>query len=100
METVAQPPPDAELHLLTNWSEPDSGKRHRTAAIGSLIAHLVIIGVALSMPAWVPPAREFIVERRITPLVEPITELTQKPPNTEKVTKEFNAHEVTPRPRI
>ena len=100
METVAQPPPDAELNLLTNWSEPGSRDRHRTAAIGSLITHVVLIAVALSMPTWVPPARQFVVERRITPLVEPLTELTQKPPNTEKVTKEFNAHEVAPRPKI
>jgi TonB family protein len=99
METVAQPP-DAELHLLTNWSEPGEGARHRTAAIGSLIAHAVLIVVAILTPTWAPPPRELVVERRITPLVEPITELTQKAPNTEKPSKEFNAHEATPRPRI
>jgi TonB family protein len=38
--------------------------------------------------------------KRVTPLIDPITELTQKAPNTEKVTKEFNAHDVAPRPRI
>jgi len=100
MDTVAQPPADAELHLLTNWSEPGSGKRTRTAAIGSLVAHVVLIVTIWALPPWVPPAREPQTVRRVTPLIEPITELTQKAPNTEKVKKEFNAHEVAPRPRI
>lgn len=100
METLAQPPADAELHLLTDWNEPGRGTRTRTAAIGSLIAHVALIGIVLSSPTWVPPARELVVRQIVTPLVEPITELTQKAPNTAKVTKEFNAHEVVPRPRI
>jgi TonB family protein len=46
------------------------------------------------------PLQAPAVHRIITPLIEPLTELTQKAPNTGKVTKEFNAAEVTPRPRI
>lgn len=100
MDTVAQPPPDAELHLLTEWSEPGRGKRTRAAAIGSLLTHVAIIAIFLAIPPWIPPAREFQTRQTITPLIEPLTELTQKAPNTRKVTKEFNAHEVAPRPRI
>jgi TonB family protein len=38
--------------------------------------------------------------RHVTPLVEPPTELTQKEPNKGKVSKQFTAAELTPRPRI
>ena len=100
MDTVAQPPPDAELHLLTDWSEVGQDDRRRKAAIGSLLTHVALIAIAISTPTWVPPARELVAHQIITPLVEPITELTQKPPNTEKVKKEINAREVAPRPRI
>ena len=100
MDTVALPPADAELHLLTDWSEAGRRERTRTAAIGSLLTHVLLIGAAMAVPTWAPPPREPEVRRTITPLVEPITELTQKAPNTAKVTKEFNAHDVVPRPRI
>lgn len=100
METVAQPPPDAELHLLLDWKEPGRSERTRTAAIGSLIAHVLIIAILMALPAYVPPAPERETHRIVTPLIEPLTELTQKAPNTAKVTKEFNAREAEPRPRI
>ena len=90
METVAQPPPDAELHLLTEWREPGSGERTRRAAIGSVLTHVAIIGILMSLPAYVPPPPEQS-HRIVTPLIEPMTELTQKAPNTAKITKEFNA---------
>ncbi len=99
METVVQPPADAELHLLTEWSEPGRRERTRAAAVGSLLAHIVIILVLMALPAYVPPHEE-PVRRTVTPLIEPLTELTQKAPNTAKVTKEFNAVESTPRPRL
>jgi len=38
--------------------------------------------------------------RHITPLIEPVTEMTQKAPNKGKVSKEFNAAEQQPRRRI
>jgi TonB family protein len=99
METVVQPPADAELHLLTEWNEPGRGERTRKAAIGSLLAHVAIIALLMALPEYVPPVRE-VVHRTITPLIEPPTPLTQKDPNTAKVTKEFNAADVQPRPRI
>ena len=40
------------------------------------------------------------MHRVITPLIDPLTELTQKAPNTGKVNKEFNAAEIEPRPRV
>ncbi len=100
MDTVAQPPAAPELHLLTDWSEVGRPERTRKAAIGSLLTHVLLIAMAMAVPTWVPPPREPEVRRTITPLVEPLTELTQKAPNTTKVTKEFNAHDMVPRPRI
>src|SRR4051812_38357343 len=100
METVVPPPADAELHLLTEWNEPGRGERTRTAAIGSLLVHVAIIVTLMALPAYVPAVREVVLHQTITPLIEPPTPLTQKDPNTSKVTKEFNAAEVTPRPRI
>lgn len=102
METVAPPPADVELNLLTEWGDPDSRFRIREAAIASVVVHAVIIVfLALLPPQAAQPRREAVqVHRIITPLIDPITELTQKAPNTGKITKEFNATEITPRPRV
>ena len=104
METVAQPPADAdaELNLLTDWGDQYSQGRTRKAAVGSVLFHIVLILTLSVLPGdWFknpPPPQE--VHRTITPLIEPLTELTQKAPNKSKVTKEFNATEVEPKPRI
>lgn len=99
METVAQPPAADELRLLTSWRDPEQPKRTRLAAVGSVLAHVAIIGILMALPAYVPPV-EPDSHKLVTPLIEPPTVLTQKAPNTEKVTKEFNAIEKTPTPRV
>jgi len=101
METVVQPIAEAELHLLTDWSEPESGRRHRVAAVGSILANVGLILFFIWLPAGTfHPEEPTPPVRRVTPLIEPLTPLTQKAPNTSKVTTEFNAHEVQPRPRV
>jgi len=103
METVVQAPPDPELNLLTEWGDPDLSPRTRTAAIASVIFHAGVLLILILLPPQVGtrrPESAVVVHRVITPLIEPLTELTQKAPNTGKVQKEFNAAEVTPRPRI
>ncbi len=99
METVAHPPEDAGLHLLTEWSEPGRRERSRTAAVVSVLLHVSALTILLLLPkeAFQPPPEPV---RHITTLIEPLTTLTQKEPNTAKVTKEFNAAEVQPRPRL
>jgi TonB family protein len=99
MDTVAQPPADAELRLLLDWRDPEQPHRTRFAAVGSVLAHVAIVAILMLLPAYVPPV-EPQVHRTVTPLIEPPTPLTQKAPNTAKLTKEFNAEEATPRPRI
>jgi hypothetical protein len=99
METVAQPPTEPELHLLTEWSEPGQGRRTRAAAVGSVLAHVGLILVLILVPKEVVE-REPEVVRRVTPLIEPLTPLTQKAPNTAKLTHEFNAVDKQPVPRL
>jgi TonB family protein len=100
MDTVVQPPADAELHLLTEWGDPAQRGRTRTAGVLSVLAHAAVIATLVLLPSdflSTPPPVQ-VVHRTITPLVEPLTALTQKAPNVGKVAKEFHV-EVPPRPR-
>ena len=99
METVAKPPADTGLHLLTEWAEPGRRERSRTAAVLSVLLHVSALTILLLLPkeAFQPPPEPV---RHITTLIEPLTTLTQKAPNTAKINKEFNAAEVQPRPRL
>jgi TonB family protein len=95
METVVQPPAAAELHLLTEWAAP----RRREAGLLSVLFHAALIVGLMLAPKSVlgpPPARERIV----TPLVGPLTDLTQTEPNKGKINKEFEAAASEPRPRV
>lgn len=102
METVVQPPADAELHLLTNWGDPEGAARHRKAAIGTVLLHVAVISILMFLPSDFlenhPEPQE--PPRIVTPLIEPPTLLTQKAPNTGKVSKEFDAREEAPRKAI
>jgi TonB family protein len=62
--------------------------------------HVVAVVTLFSLPKglFVPPPQT--AEVRITPLVEPLTELTQNAPNKGKINKEFDATELHPRPHI
>jgi len=100
METVGQPPAGAEVHLLTEWGDAADSPRKRRAAVFSILAHVVTVVTLFSLPKglFVPPPQTS--EVRVTPLIEPLTELTQNAPNKGKINKEFNATEMHPRPRI
>jgi len=105
MDTVAQPPADADLHLLTNWSDPSGRKRTEKAAVLSVLVHLIALIALALLPESAffsspPPVETAKVDRIITPLIEPLTPLTQKAPTKGKITKEFNATDMTPRPKI
>src|SRR4051794_3796333 len=103
METVGPPPADAELNLLTEWGDPASGDRTRRAAIFSVGFHAAVILALILMPEeWfaAPPRRVAQVVRRVTPLVEPLTEFTQKRKNEGKLAKELDVNALQPRERI
>jgi len=98
METVANQPIDAELHLLTDWSDPGAGARHRKAAILTVAIHVAVVVALFTVPGFEGPRQA--LERTITPLIEPPTELTQKAPNLSKVTAEFEVRSSPERPRV
>jgi protein TonB len=101
METVGKPPVDAELHLLTDWSDPARRTRTGQAAVISVLVHIAGIVFLIAVPESImqPPFRR-TMEAVVTPLIEPLSLLTQKDPNTGKVDKQFNATHIEPRPRI
>jgi TonB family protein len=99
METVVQPPADAELHLLTDWGDPGGSSRRRKAAIATVLLHVGVITLIAVLPADFLESRNHPQEPApiVTPLIEPPTVLTQKAPNKGKITKEFDAREEAPR---
>jgi TonB family protein len=100
METVARPPEDLELHLLTEWGNPGDRSLHEKAALFSVLVHVVIIGLLLLIPAGLSePYRRPEPVRHVTPLIEPPTELTQREPNKRKISKEFDAVAELERPK-
>ena len=105
MDTVGQPPADADLHLLTDWSDPSGQSRTRRAAVLSVLVHVIVLAALALLPESVffsapPPVETAEVHKIVTPLIEPLTELTQKAPTKGKVNKEFNATDLKPRPNI
>jgi TonB family protein len=74
----------------------------RTAAVGSLIFHLLlIVGLALVPRTAAPrPARPERVVKRVTTLVDPPIELTQKAPSKEPISKELRVETVLPHPAV
>jgi TonB family protein len=101
METVGKPPADVELHLLTDWSDPSRLNRTGRAAVLSVLVHIGLIVFIVVVPESImQPVARRAIETVVTPLIEPLTVLTQKEPNTGKVDKLFNATRIEPRPRI
>lgn len=97
METVVRPPADPELHLLTDWGDPDERSRRRKAAIATLALHVVGIAALAVMPRGMITPPQLREAQIVTPLVEPLTQLTQKAPNKGKVSSEFDAIEMEAR---
>jgi TonB family protein len=107
METVEPHRDELELHLLTEWGESGYGSRKRssvwTSLSGGAVSVLLFAGVIAAM-AWAPPGVLTplgpAAKRLVMPLIEPLTELTQKAPNKGKLNKEFTTPEIQPRARI
>jgi TonB family protein len=86
------------LQLLLNWNrDPDETDRLRKAAIGTGAIHLLLVLVLASVSGpTVKPSKYIERVRRITPLVDPPTELTQKSPNDGKISKELRVESIAP----
>jgi len=105
METVANrpidaQPIDAELHLLTDWSDPGAGARRRKAALATIAIHVAVVVTLFTLPESVLEGPRQAIERTVMPLIEPPTELTQKAPNQSKVTAEFEVRSSLERRRV
>jgi TonB family protein len=102
METVVRPPVEPELNLLTKWGEPDDAERRRKALIATVLFHVAGISILFLLPQSFFENKRPLPEpvRRITPIFEPLTPLTQKAPNTAKASKEFSVEEKVAKPRL
>ena len=100
METVVPPPADAELHILTQWGDAADRPRKRRAAVFSVLVHVAAVVTLFSLPKGLFEPLPRTAQVQITPLIEPLTELTQNAPTKGKINKEFNATEMHPRPHI
>ena len=93
METVGTASDEPELHLLTDWSSTGDHTRERKAGLYSVLGHVVAVVLLMTIPGdWSQPEKPREAPR-ITPLVAPPVELTQRAPNKGKLSKEFDVVE-------
>ncbi|MBS1853802.1 MAG: TonB C-terminal domain-containing protein [Acidobacteria bacterium] len=103
MESVDPSTAEPELDLLLQWGEAGRGARTGRAAVLSVAIHVAVISAILLAPAefFAPnPPRHAVEIQRVTPLVDPITEFTQKRKNQGKLSKEIDMASLQPRERI
>jgi len=106
METL-EPPDSAssstepELDLLLARDYGDDPRRWRRAALLSVAWHIVLIATVASIPESAMRSRVYTEPHivRVTPLYVP-TELTQKAPNKDKISKELTVEAIAPRPAV
>ncbi len=96
--------PEPELHLLPGGQFLLEQPKPRTAAVGSLVFHAVIMAGALIVP-WAPPApvaapRLAADLSKATPLIAPPRPLTQRETGRGRVSQELNLEGLLPRPLV
>ena len=99
---TSRPPDDVEPRLLLDWSETREPGAPSAASLPSCCIWSVLV-VTLSLPrnSGVRCRRiDWRQLRRVTPLVAPPFELTQKEPNRGKVSKEIDYQSLLPRPHL
>ena len=102
MESVTVPlvKVDADLHFLTDWESVQDRTKTRRAGVISVLLHVGLIVLLFSLPKSVTAPVTDAITRRLTPLIAPLTELTQTAPNRAKVNKEFNVESAPAQPRV
>lgn len=89
-----------DLQLLLDWEKLELRPSPKWAALFSLLFHSSLFVAGLTLPAelFESPGRKAVqapqVERKVTPLVAPKFELTQKEPQKGPVKQEVNAEEL------
>lgn len=95
------PGEDSGPNLLLDWTESSEPRRFLRAGIGSFLTHMVLFALAFAIGSLdvpiPPPAPEVASNLRVTPLIAPPTQLTQRAPNKGKVNKEINIGNLMPR---
>jgi TonB family protein len=101
-EAVTERPAGMEddLHFLTDWEVLQDHTRTRRARIASVLVHVGLVVLLFSLPNSVTAPVKEAITRQITPLIEPLTSLTQTAPNRNKVNQEFNVESAPARPRV
>jgi TonB family protein len=105
METLApqefaSPETEPELHLLLERDRRGDWRRWRSAAVVSAVFHVILLAVLLLMPeSAVRVYEQPQPTLRVTPLYTP-TDLTQKAPNKEKLSKELTVAAIPERPVV
>jgi len=93
----------AEPHFLLQWEDSAGPNRWLRAGILSLVVH-VFLGSGIlwmvSQPLPVHRVTQLENVRRVTPLIAPPAELTQKAPNKAPLSKEFNLESMAPHPAV
>ncbi len=93
---------DTGPNLLLEWRAPDVSTRVLRALLGSVAAHVFILAVLASLDTSTPepPLEITKVHKTVTPLIAPLTPLTQKEPNPRKVAKEVKLENLLPEKQI
>jgi TonB family protein len=94
--------PLAEPHFLLEWEGSSDPGRWVRVGLLSLVFHLflgtgVLYVASLPLPKYNPPENTANV-RKVTPLIAPPVELTQKALNKAPLSKEFNLESIAPHP--
>ena len=93
-----------EPSFLLDWNQLQDQSYRKPAALSSAGLHVLFALFLLFAPSSRPPVHHTerpAARRRVTPLVDPPTQLTQKAPNTEKPSKSINLDSLrlpTPKP--
>ena len=92
----------AEPHFLLEFPDSKGSNRWLGPGVLSLVIHLFMgTGMVWVSRQPLPVARNpEPVERKVTPLIAPPAELTQKTPNKAPLSKEFNLESLAPHPEI
>ena len=98
MEAVDASQKTEDIRLLLAWDTAADHARSRRAGTLSIITHIVGLLILVSLPTEVfrPPE----IRQVITPLIFPRKGLTQRAPNTDKISKSFNVEGLLPRPKV
>lgn len=96
---------DTGPNLLLDWHAPDTPTRLLRAGVGSVIAHVVILFLlvtiaSLDMSPPEQPVEVARIHKLVTPLIAPPTPLTEKAPNRTKVPKEVKLENLLPQKQI